>query len=465
MNNFTSFKNFSAINEAKHTNVVVLSSDDIKKYLEAVKKLIPTQVADIIYLTAVYDLNSQKDIEDIRNANKGQLNKIAFKYGMSQDNIEDLWKGLKELKSNLRLLPQYQTTSERNAFMSGKLKMSDITIDLETSSGRNACAKLYMPMVNKIVGDYIGKSNLEKPELMSAALQGFTDAMNDWRKNGAEENNVPFKTYAAYRVKQQILHDIKELSYTVKTNWYAVQKMGAGALSAVSIDSPITNDSDDDFKQDRLKSLSTEDPNYNLTKSEEDNWNTLYKLIEDKFKQRDVDIFYRHFGLKGYQKEKGKDIAKSLGISSSYVTGIVNMILRFLKKDNKAMDILSDIQMSYNESLMFDVMNLSKDMIVETILADNTFILLEELTKWSNKNIYIKSLEDALNGLGSEADIILSILQNNFEYLDKNFKSEKTTIVKFLGMMYPTESFKRKTDVAILEYMTELSELYKKYYK
>lgn len=466
MNNFTTFKNFSVINEAKNkVSIDAMTIDDIKRYLEAVKKLIPSQVADIIYLTSIYELRSQKDIEDIRNANKSQLNKFAFKYNISQNEIEELWKNLKELKSNLRLLPQYQTKSERNAFMAGKLKMSDITIDLDTPSGRNACAKLYMSMVHKIVGDYIGKSNLEKPELMSAALQGFTDAMNDWRKNGSEENNVPFKTYAAYRVKQQILNDINTYSYAVKTNWYAVQKMGSGMLSSISLDGPLKNDNDDDFKQDRMKEVS-EEPNYNLTKTEEDNWNVLYKLIEGKFKQRDVDIFYRYFGLKGYQKEKGKDIAKTLGISASYITGIINMILRDLKKDAKAMDILSDIQSSYNESLMFDVMNLSKNVIVETILADNTFILLEELTKWSNKNVYINSINSAFEKMSSkEIAVIEQLLNNDFEYLDKNFKKEKSTIIDFLSFMYPTESFKRKTDVSILEYMTELSDLYKKYYK
>ena len=31
--------------------------------------------------------------------------------------------------------------------------------------------------------------------------------------------------------------------------------------------------------------------------------------------------------------------------------------------------------------------------------------------------------------------------------------------------MYPTESFTKKTDVTLLEYMSELSELYKKYVK
>jgi RNA polymerase sigma factor (sigma-70 family) len=465
MKNFTNFTNIVAINEAaKRINNEVLSPEDITSYLDAVKKNIPEQVVDTIYLTAKYGLTTQKDIDDIRNANKSQLNKLAFKYKISEGEIEDLWDALKSIKSNLRLLPQYQTVSERNAFMNGKLLMSDITIDLDSSAGRNACAKQYMPMVHKIVNTYIGQSRLSKPELMSAALQGFADAMNDWRKNG-DDSAVPFKTYAAYRVKQQILNDINTHSYSVKTNWYGVKKMGSTMLNAISLDgSP--RDEDGEFKQDRLKFLGN-DPNYNLTPSEEHNWEELYKIIENTFKQRDIDIFYRYFGLKGYAKEKAKDIAKSLGISPSLVTSIVkDGILKKLKNNSKAMEILKDIQSSYNESLMFDIMNLDKEMMVETILSDDMFILLEELTRWSNRDIYINTIEGALSEFDTkEQKIIKDILFNDFENLDKSFKVNKKLIIKFLSLVNPTESFNRKTDVALLERMFELCELYKKHFK
>jgi DNA-directed RNA polymerase specialized sigma subunit len=466
MNNFTNFTNFAAINEAtKRVSNEILTVDDINAYIQAVNKRIPKQVADIIYLTAKYMLCSQKSIDDIRNANKGQLDKIAFNYNIPVMEIENLWKSLKELKANLRLLPQYQTASERSAFMKGKLLMTDITIDLDSSAGRNACAKQYMPMVHKIVGEYVGQSRLGKPELMSAALQGFTDAMNDWRKEGKEDSAVPFKTYAAYRIKQQILADINTYQFSVKTNWYGVKKMGSTMLSAISLDG-MTND-DGEFKQDHLAALGTEDPNYNLSKNEEEQWADLYKIIEDTFKQRDIDVFYRYFGLKGHNKEKGKDIAKSLGISPSLIKGIIqDIVLKKLKKNPKAMEILMNLQDSYNESLMLDILNLEKSMMIEAILSDDTFILLEELTKWSNKDVYINTLNSVLDALeNNESKTIKEILSGGFDYLDKVFKSNKKLIVKFLGLMNPTDSFARKTDVALLEYMDELSDLYKKYYK
>ena len=466
MKNFTNFSQIYAINEAsKLISNDVMTVDEINQYLKSVSNKIPKQVADIIYLTAKYELTTQKAIDDIRDANKSKLDKIAFNYNIPLAEIEDLWKSLKELKSNLRLLPQYQTSSERAAFMSGKLIMSDITIDIETSSGRNACAKQYMPMVHKIVNGFVGKSRLDKPELMSAALHGFTYAMNTWRKSDKDDSkSVPFKTYAGYCVRNQILQDINNLSYTIKTNQYAVDKLGSTMLTGMSLDSFGVN-SDDDFKQDRIAALGVEDPNY-MSKSNEESWEDLYKFIERKFKQRDIDIFYRYFGLKGYHKEKGKEIAKNLGISASMITAVINMILKTLKKDPKSMEILMDIQSTYNESLMIDIMNFDKPMMIEAILSDDTFILLEELTKWSNKDVYINTLEDAFNSIGdNNTKLIKDILSKGFDYLDKVFKSNKKTIVKFLSLMYPTESFVKKTDVALLEYMDELSDLYKKYVK
>ena len=146
------------------------------------------------------------------------------------------------------------------------------------------------------------------------------------------------------------------------------------------------------------------------------------------------------------------------------VTGIVQMIIRELKKDKKAMELLRDLQASYNESLMIDVMNLDKEMMIETILSDDMFILLEELTKWSNKDVYINTLEDVIDSFdNNDAKIIKKLLSGDFDQLDKMFKANKKLILSFLTAMYPTESFTKKTDVSLLEYMDELADLYKKY--
>jgi DNA-directed RNA polymerase specialized sigma subunit len=311
------------------------------------------------------------------------------------------------------------------------------------------------------VNGFVGQSRLGKPELMSAALQGFTDAMNDWRKNG-DESAIAFKKYAGQRVRQQILNDINAYSHTFSTNWYGVKKMGAGMLDAVSLDG-LPKNMDGEFDQDSLASMGTEDPNYNLTKNEEENWAELYKIIEDTFKQRDVDIFYRYFGLKGQNKEKAKDIAKSMGMSPGNIKPIIDKILKTLKKNPRAMDLFLDLQSTYNESLLLDLMGMDKEQVIEAIISDDMFILLEELTKWANKDVFKGTLYNVLDELKGEGKFVEELLEGGFDFIDKHFKSSKKLIIKFLGMMYPTENFSRKTDVSLLEYMEELSILYKKY--
>jgi hypothetical protein len=108
-------------------------------------------------------------------------------------------------------------------------------------------------------------------------------------------------------------------------------------------------------------------------------------------------------------------------------------------------------------------MGMDKEQMIEAIISDDMFILLEELTKWGNKDIFNGTLYTVLDELGGEGEMIEEFLKGDFEFLDKHFKSNKKLIVKFLGMMYPTENFSRRTDVALLEYMDELSILYKNY--
>ena len=457
MNNFTEIIKESR----KNYDSGSLLSSEITQYINRVNKVIPKNVQDVIYLTQKYNLLDAASIDSIRNASKSSLKSLSKKYNIPEETIENLWKMLKELKSKIKLLPQFQSTAERESIQLGKLSMDDLTIDLETNAGRNAATKMYMPMIYKIVTQYMGKSSLSRQDLISAALQGFTDAMNNWKRgNDPETKKVVFKTYAAYRVQQQILNDMNEFSHTLSgTNWYAVKNHGEN-LDGVSIDSFGRND-DGEINQDHLAMLGVEDKP--LNRDEEKLMNNLYKLIENNFKQRDVDVFYRYFGLKGYKREKSKDIAKSMGMSEGNIrNSIINKMISFLKKDKRAMDILMDIQDIYNESLMVELIGFSKEDILEALVNDDMFILLEELNRWKNKDVFENTLSSAL-GKVEDGGAILKLLGGDFEYLDSNYKKNKKNIVEFLSHMYPATSFSKKTDVDLLEMMQEIQEYFKKY--
>lgn len=459
MNNFTNFifearKNYSSDN---------LYMSEITNYINKVNKHIPNNVRDVIFLTKKYNLLKAEEIDEIRNAGKSSLKKLSAKYNIPEDSILELWELLKDIKKNIRMLPQYQSTMEREMIELGKLSMDDLTIDLTTNAGRNAAAKMYSPLVVKIVNQYIGKSRLTKQELMSAALQGLTDAMNDWGKNG--ENKVAFKTYAGFRIKQQILNDINAYSHDLSgTNWYSNQQ-NIDNLDALSLDKMMSGE--DNIELDHIGALGVEDKDMSNIESEDKNWQHIFKLIEGQFKQRDIDIFYRYFGLNGYKREKSKDIAKSYGMSEGNIrNSVINKIISFLKKDKQALKILSDIQQTYNESLISELFGMDKDTIFETLLNDDIFILLEELNRWNNKDVFKTAIESALDYIsGADKVILNNLLVGNFNTIDDNFKKNKKLIILFLGLLYPTESMSRKSDVSLIEYMVEIQDLYKKYYR
>ena len=454
MNNFTDFIKESR----KYYDSESLLSSEVAQYVRKVNKVIPSIVKDAIYLTQKYNLMDAASLEDIKNSSKGNLKKLSDKYNIPENEIEDFWKLLKDLKNNIKLLPQYQSKIEREMIELGKLSKDDLTIDLETQQGRNAAAKIYMPLVYKIVNQYVGKSNLSRQELISAGLQGLTSAMNDWGKN-KDDKKVAFKTYAGFRVKQQILNDINNYSHSLTGfNDYAI-KQGWSA-DAISLDGLLNVD--DDFKQDRLKHLGISD---DKNPDKESAWKPIYKLIENNFKERDVNIFYRVMGLNGYKKEKSKDVAKEMGWSDSNIrNSVLNKIINFLRKDKRAIEILSEIQDLYNESLMLELWNMDKDMVIESLLNDDLFILLEELNRWNNKDMFKSMLNNALKSLDdNEKNYILSVLDNNFEFLDSTFKKNKKTILIFLSNMYISEPINKKTDVALLEMMEDIQNAYKKH--
>lgn len=430
---------------------------ELENYINKTNKVLPNIVRDALYLVKKYEILDAEDINTILGTNKGGINSLAKEFNINMDLMEDLWTLLKDLKSNIKLFPHFLTVSEQNALIKGTAKIEDLTIDLETAQGKNEVIKMYTPIVNKIVNQYVGKSKLSKNDLMSAAMEGFAKAIDEWDRSKGQL----FKTYVSYRVQQQILNDMDKHGHSLSgTNWYATKKYGAEVLDAVSIDG-MAHTEDGEIKQDRLAALGFDGGRDEAAEVEQ--WKKVFSILDSKFKQRDLDIFYSYFGLNGYKKEKSKDIAKRYGMSEGNIrNSIINKILAFLKKDKQTLELLVSLMDSYNESLMIELFGCDRDTILERLSNDDIYILLEEITKWNNKDVFKRALN---NSLSSNSDIILNILNGGFEEVDLNLKKYKKDIVKFLAGMYPTENMSKKTDVDIIEYMMELQEIYKKHKK
>lgn len=446
------------LNESKQDYNGTVTLDELTDYINKTNKILPNIVRDALYLVKKYEILNADDINTILKSSKGSIKSLAKKFNIDEIAMEELWEIFKDLKSNIKLFPHFLTAFEQKSLIKGTAKVEDLIIDLDTAQGRNDVIKMYTPIVNKIVNQYVGKSKLTRSDLMSAAMEGFAKAMDQWDRS----KNQLFKTYLSYRVQQQILNDIDEHGHSLSgTNWYATNKYGSEMLDAVSIDG-LSRDEDGEIKQDRLAALGYTDDGRN-EEADVEQWKKVFDILEKKFKQRDLDIFYRYFGLNGYKREKSKDIAKMYGMSEGNIrNSVINKMIAFLKKDKGALELLMDLRESYNESLMIELFGCDKETILERLSNDDIYILLEEITKWNNKDVFKRALNASLP---SNNNIILDILNGGFEEIDNNIKKYRKEIITFLNNMYPTENFIRKTDVDIIEYMMELQEIYKKYKK
>lgn len=465
INIFNSMHNFTQyITEAKRKlESQILTSSEIDNYIKAVSKTVSRDIQNLLFLTQKYSLFSTDQIENIKNLSKSDLKKSSESLEIPLHDLEDIWEVVSKMQDHeLRVLPQYQSAQERDAVLNKKLRVSDLTIDLESDKGKRDVIKMYTPLVHKIVNQFVGKSKLNKAELMSAALMGFNDAINHWDPDA--ENAVSFKTFASYCVRQQILNDINEYGHTLSgTSWYSneLAKKGEVKLDAFSLDSFMNDEGE--WTNDHLAALGQEDKDRDDT----EHWKKVFRAIEDKFKVRDVDIFYRYFGLNGRKKEKSKDIAKSYGMSEGNIrNSVINKILAFLRTDKDLLNILMDIQDIYNEGLMIEMIHMGREQILETLLSDDTFILLEEINRWAKKDVFMNAIENAFEMMKDEdITVINELLKGDFDDLDSSYKKNKKVIVNFLSSMYPTESFVRKTDVAIIDRMNELQDIWKKFNK
>lgn len=461
-------KNFSQIvnEERKNHDSVALLQAEVTSYISKVNRTLPKNMQDLLALTNKFKLYSAEDLDAIKNCGKRQYAEMAQRFNMTEEEVDTMHALLKQNSRSLRMLPQYQSNAEREAIKAGQLAMDDLTIDLDTNTGRNAAAKMYTPMVLKIVSQYVGKSRLDKPSLISAGMEGLTGAMNDWKREGDDDGKkTTFKTYAAYRIQQAILNEINTQGHALTgTNWYATKKYGAAALDAVSIDGGSAGgDEDADFRQERMLDLSTDptDPDVDVSK-EEGNWQEAFKMLDGKFSSRDMDIFYRYFGLGPYHghRQKSKDIAKEFGMSEGNIrNSIINKIIKFLQTDRKAIRIMQDIKDMYTESLLAEMVNLDKESIREALYQDNTYIMLEEITRWDNKQALTTAVYAACDKLDiQEAKFIFDCLTKGIDFFNSKLRGNKKLVVFFLSEVYPTENMSRKSDSELANYMSELIE-------
>ena len=185
----------------------------------------------------------------------------------------------------------------------------------------NEMVKKYEPLVHKLAHQMERTSNFSYEDLVQYGFEGLLTAFKTYR----ETEKQTFIQYAAWQIRYAILNANNNEGHLVKYSYYQQKKETKMCINSIDND------------ENTLQIEYTEGCDISSVRS------VLYHELELKFSTRDCDIFYRTYGLKNYDYEKSKDVAKMYNISSASVTVINKKIIQYIKDNSKLMDIMSEL--------------------------------------------------------------------------------------------------------------------------
>ena len=213
-----------------------------------------------------------------------------------------------------------------------------------TEREKNQFAAQYTALIRKIVKQMFDKGFTDWDQLESAAWEGFAIAMKDYNP---ERSKLNFTQYAGWSIRNRILSSIDDELRTVKVSFYHRKKAEGSeqtVYSRVSIDAGSRYNDNDESTSDSSKKFNLDGMHTNPTFEDGDIFEYIYYRLESKFPKTQCDMFYRSFGLKGYEEtQTGKDIAKAHGISEGLVSQKIKKIVLWMRQDNEICEMLGNL--------------------------------------------------------------------------------------------------------------------------
>ena len=208
-----------------------------------------------------------------------------------------------------------------------------------TEIQKNELVEQYTPLINKLTKQFFDSNHglCNWNDIYSMAMEGFALAISNYDET---RSTMTFTQYAAYSIRNNILTCLNEETRTVKLSAYAqkvVVANGGTTFNTLSIDRPVPTD--EDLKPREIVMGMYEDEKF----SNGDVFEYLYSRLEDQFNQRDRDMFYKIFGLHGYDETYNKDIAKEYGVSEGLVSQRVKKVINWIKQDKDLCEVLSSL--------------------------------------------------------------------------------------------------------------------------
>lgn len=344
-----------------------ISPEELKEYLEIASKFISDDAKEVINWLVI---NNQTYLQDL-DPNGEADNALEYFYNQGlpkKEDLKELYQAITRINRKNRLLeiPVFQTKEQFNDIIKKKISPDEILMNLSSEESRNNIAKQYVPLIHKIIRQWFNKSSFGYDDLISIAYMGLTYAMNTFGKRKARDENgkwveiekeendktasYTFTQYAAYCINNAIKEEIKHNSHLVRVPASQQKKerseKGYNTRSfTVSGSKKVGNDKDGNSKSLFDFIDNGENGNQGINSDDLNKlWEFVYNKLNSNFKKRDLEIFYSSFGLNGYEKVKGKDLAKKYEVGATAITCIKAKIINYIKHDK-------NLWMAFNEIL------------------------------------------------------------------------------------------------------------------
>ena len=206
-----------------------------------------------------------------------------------------------------------------------------------TDKQKDELTKQYEPLINKLTGQFYATVQMDWDSIKSMAYEGFALALNKYDES---KSSMSFMSFAAFEMRNNIMTRLTEESRTVKLPFEEQKRRkesGEPLFNTVSIDQSVRED--DDIKPREIVMGMYETARF----ADGDVFNYLYERLEEKFPQRECDMFYMSFGLKGYEETPNQDIAKKFGVSEGLVSQKKRKVLDWIKTDRDLCEMLSNL--------------------------------------------------------------------------------------------------------------------------
>lgn len=216
--------------------------------------------------------------------------------------------------------------------------MSTMNYQEMSNEDKNLLVKKYENLVYKMTLQYVKQGTMDFNSVKSMAYEGLVLAFNRYDE---KRSNMSFLQYAAFSIRNNILSSLDKEMRTVYMSAYQQNKAteaGDALWTTVSVDEPIPG-TDGKLTQMNIIINKSEEAKF----SDGDVYDYLYNRLEEEFSVRDCLIFYKFFGLKEFEEQKGKDLAVEFNLSAGHISAVVKKIIVYIRKDNELCEMLANL--------------------------------------------------------------------------------------------------------------------------